>query len=253
MIAYPAIDLKAGRVVQLVGGRPEAERVSLPDPVAVARRWVDAGFRALHVVDLDAALGAGTGGVGGRSTNFSVVRAILEAVDVPVQVGGGVRDDDAARALFDAGAARVIVGTRAVEDPSWLEALAARWPGRVVVAADVRGGLIVTRGWTATSALEAGALLERLDPLPLGAVLVTDVSREGRLAGADIERFRAYAAATRHPLIAAGGIRAAADLRALERAGVAGAVLGMALYTGRIESSAEWVARRDIPPTERMV
>ncbi len=256
MIACPAVDLRGGRVVQLVGGRPEAERVSLPDPVAVARRWVEAGFRALHVVDLDAALGneavpqadAATGDVpasgidmpgdAGPASNRAAIAAILAAVDVPVQVGGGIRDDESADALLDAGAARIVVGTRAVEDPAWLEALATRRPGRVVVAADIRDGLVVTRGWTATTALEATSLLARLDALPLAGVLVTDVSREGRMAGADADRFAALAAATRHPLVASGGIRDVHDLRALARAGIAGAVLGMALYTGALDARA---------------
>lgn len=230
MIAYPAVDLRGGRVVQLVGGRPEDERIRLPDPVAVARRWLDAGFRTLHVVDLDAALGTGS--------NRVAVEAVLRTSEAPVQVGGGVRDDDAADSLLDAGAARVIVGTRAVEEPAWLEALAARHPGRIVVAADVRGGEVVVRGWTAASGLGVESLLRRLDPLPLAAVLVTDVSREGRLAGADHALFAELAAASRHPLQAAGGIRSAADLRRLAGSGVAGAILGMSLYTGAVDAAA---------------
>ena len=230
MIAYAAIDLKGGRVVQLVGGRPEDERVSLPDPVAVARQWTELGFRALHVVDLDAALGTGS--------NREAIREILAAVDAPVQVGGGVRDDDAARTLLEAGAARVVVGTRGVEDPDWLAALAERWPGRIVLAADIRDGRVVTRGWTETTALEATELLARIDPLPLAGVLVTDVSREGRMLGADADRFATLAAATRHPLIASGGIKNIDDLRALAARGVAGCVLGMALYTGAVDPRA---------------
>lgn len=228
MIALPAVDLKGGAVVQLVGGRPADERVRLPDPVAVARQWVDAGFRALHVVDLDAALGTGS--------NRAAVEAILAAVDVPVQVGGGVRDDETADALLAAGAARVIAGTRAVEDAAWIAALAERHPGRVIVAADVRGRVVVTRGWTAGAGITVDALLRRLEPLPLAGLLVTDVSREGRMAGADAARFAALAAATRHPVIAAGGIAGMDDLRALAARGVAGAVLGMALYTGGVDA-----------------
>lgn len=228
MIALPAVDLKGGAVVQLVGGRPTDERVRLPDPVAVARQWVDAGFRALHVVDLDAALGTGS--------NRAAVEAILAAVDVPVQVGGGVRDDETADALLAAGAARVIAGTRAVEDAAWIAALAERHPGRVIVAADVRGRVVVTRGWTAGAGITVDALLRRLEPLPLAGLLVTDVSREGRMAGADAARFAALAAATRHPVIAAGGIAGMDDLRALAARGVAGAVLGMALYTGGVDA-----------------
>ena len=228
MIALPAVDLKGGAVVQLVGGRPEEERVRLTDPVAVARGWVEAGFRALHVVDLDAALGTGS--------NRAIVEAILAAVDVPVQVGGGIRDDDAADALLAAGAARIISGTRAVEDAAWLAALAERHPGRVIVAADVRGDVVLSRGWTAGAGITVEALFARLEPLPLAGLLVTDVGREGRMTGADAARFGTLVAATRHPLIAAGGIAGMEDLRALAACGVAGAVLGMALYTGAVDA-----------------
>src|SRR5690606_37055052 len=168
--------------------------------------------------------------------NRAAVEAILAAVDVPVQVGGGVRDDETADALLAAGAARVIAGTRAVEDAAWIAALAERHPGRVIVAADVRGRVVVTRGWTAGAGITVDALLRRLEPLPLAGLLVTDVSREGRMAGADAARFAALAAATRHPVIAAGGIAGMDDLRALAARGIAGAVLGMALYTGGLDA-----------------
>ena len=228
MRLLPAIDLRGGRAVQLVGGQPADERVSLADPLAVARLWQDAGFRALHVVDLDAALGTGN--------NDSVIAALL-ALDVPVQVGGGVRDDDAVARLVDLGAARVIVGTRAVEDRDWVERAAARWPGRIIVAADARAGAIVTRGWTAASALGAQEFVEGLGALPLAGVLVTDVTREGRMCGIDSTLFRDLVDATAHPLIASGGIGGAEDLRLLEGAGAAAAVLGMALYTSALDPS----------------
>ncbi|HSJ24206.1 MAG TPA: 1-(5-phosphoribosyl)-5-[(5-phosphoribosylamino)methylideneamino] imidazole-4-carboxamide isomerase [Longimicrobiales bacterium] len=230
MIAYAALDLRGGRVVQLVGGRPEDERVSLPDPAAVARQWQDAGFAALHVVDLDGALGTGI--------NDTAVDSILAASHVPVQVGGGIRTTQRAAALLERGAARVVVGTRAVEDPDWLEELAGRWPGRVVVAADVRDEIVVVRGWTAEASLNAVDLLHRLQGLPLAGVLVTDVGREGRMLGADVELFRRLAAATTHPLQASGGVADASDLAALARTGAAGVVLGMALYTGALDAHA---------------
>src|SRR5690606_1495445 len=236
MIALPAVDLKDGAVVQLVGGRPTDERVRLPDPVAVARQWVDAGFRALHVVDLDAALGTGS--------NRAAVEAIIAAVDVPVQVGGGVRDDQIADALLAAGVARIIAGTRAVEDAAWIEALAGRHPGRVIVAADVRGDVVVTRGWTAGAGITVEALLRRLEPLPLAGLLVTDVGREWRMAGVGVARFEARAAAARHPVIAAGGIAGMDDVRALASRGVGGAVLGMALDTGAVDAR---TAAREFP------
>ncbi|MGH7507446.1 MAG: HisA/HisF-related TIM barrel protein [Longimicrobiales bacterium] len=230
MIAFAAVDLREGRVVQLVGGRPEDERVRLPDPAAVARCWQDAGFPALHVVDLDAALGNGQNG--------DAIAAILDAVDIPVQVGGGVRDDVAADRLLALGARRIVVGTRAVDDRAWLESLAARHPERIVVAADVRDGRIVTRGWTAESAMTGEAFVGSLGDLPLAAVLTTDVSREGTMRGADTALFESLAYACAHPLIAAGGIGHVEELRALAAAGIAGVVLGMALYTGAIDHAA---------------
>jgi phosphoribosylformimino-5-aminoimidazole carboxamide ribotide isomerase len=230
VIAYPAIDLRGGRVVQLVGGRPENERVSRPDPLAVAEEWIACGFRMLHVVDLDAALGHGD--------NRRSVLDLIGAVGVPVQVGGGIRDDDTADALLAAGAARVIVGTRAVEEPAWLAEIAARYPARVILAADIRGDAVVTRGWTTTTSRSIASVLDRLEAIELAAVLVTDVSREGRMTGTDAAQFARLADRTALPLIAAGGIRCMQDLRALRDAGVAGAVLGMALYTGAIDATA---------------
>jgi phosphoribosylformimino-5-aminoimidazole carboxamide ribotide isomerase len=228
MIAYAAIDLRGGRVVQLVGGRPEEERINLPDPAAVARQWIECGFAALHVVDLDAALGAG-----GNEDAVGVI--IAAAGGVPVQVGGGVRTTERAESLFTAGAHRVIVGTRAVEDRAWLEDLAGSWPGRVVVAADILGDEVVVRGWTAGAGVSVDEFLGSLENVPLGGVLVTDVQREGRMTGADTERFSRLVTRSPHPLLASGGIAGAEDLRELERAGVAGAVLGMALYTGALD------------------
>jgi len=233
MIVWAAIDLRGGRVVQLVGGKPEDVRVSLPDPVAVAHRWVGEGFEALHVVDLDAALGDGE--------NHAAILAVLEAVNVPVQVGGGLRDDAAVARVLDAGAARAIVGTRAVEDRAWLEEIVRSNPGRIVVAADVRDGHVVTRGWRAAADIAGADFLRSLDALDLAGILVTDVSREGQLSGVDVARFRSLVAATEHPIIAAGGIASIEDLRMLESSGAAGAVLGMSLYTGTI--TAESITR----------
>ncbi|HUG39632.1 MAG TPA: 1-(5-phosphoribosyl)-5-[(5-phosphoribosylamino)methylideneamino] imidazole-4-carboxamide isomerase [Longimicrobiales bacterium] len=236
MNVFAAIDLRAGAAVQLVGGDPAAERVRLPDAIAAAVRWRDHGFRHFHVVDLDAALGSGS--------NLDAVGAIARALKARtdarhppglLQVGGGLRDLDAVAGVLDMGADRAIVGTRAVEDPAWLEEAAAAFPARLVVAADVRDGVVVTRGWRRATGLAAADFLAGLGDLPLAAVLVTDVGREGREEGIDGRLFTALAAASTHPLIAAGGIAAAADLDTLRDAGAAGAVLGMALYTGRIE------------------
>ena len=214
-------------MVQLVGGRVDNEQISLPDPVAVAQQWEAAGFKALHVVDLDAALGTGS--------NRAEIRAIIDAVAIPVQVGGGIRDDAAVRSMLDGGAARVIAGTRAVEDAAWRRAMAERFPGRLVVAADIRDGRIVTRGWQTATSQTGEAFVGQLDPDPLAGVLVTDVSREGQMIGVDETLFGHLVKATSHPLIAAGGIRDVRDLHLLTAAGASGAVLGMALYRGALD------------------
>ena len=246
MIATPAVDLRGGRCVQLVGGRPEEEKVSLPDPVEVAERWWRTGFRALHLVDLDAALGSGD--------NRNVIRRILGTTEAEAQVGGGVRRRDDVAALLEAGARRVVVGTRAVKDPDWLEEVSGAHPGAVVVAADVRGGEVLVRGWTEGSGLQVEALLERLEPLALAGVLCTDVGREGRMEGIDRDGMRRVVEGTEHPVWISGGIRSMEELDYLESVGAAGAVLGMALYTGALDPEAvatKHGAGRDRGPEDR--
>lgn len=244
MIVAPAVDLKGGRCVQLVGGRPEEERVSLPDPVAVAERWWALGFRTLHLVDLDAALGSGD--------NLGLLREVLTATPALTQVGGGVRDTERADALLDAGADRVIVGTRAIDDPPWLSELAHRHPGRVVVAADTRDGWVLRKGWTERSTLTSAAFLHRLTLLPLAGVLTTDVGREGRLRGMDRDAMARTLRQSAHPVWVSGGVSTEDDLEWLEESGAEGAVLGMALYTGSVDAAgvaerwgAAWVGSID--------
>ena len=237
MIAIPAVDLKGGRCVQLVGGRPEEERVSLPDPVAVATRWRAEGFEALHVVDLDAALGTGD--------NASVIEDIVRVTDAEVQVGGGVRSDDRAESLLRAGVRRVVVGTRALDDPEWFAMLAGRWPGRIVVALDTRDGRILRKGWTEETALLVEEYLPRLAPLPLAGVLSTDVGREGRLQGIDREACQRVIDVSPHPVCVSGGVTSTAELEFLAQAGAASVVLGMAIYTGTLDTkrvAARWGA-----------
>ena len=234
MIAAPAVDLRGGRCVQLVGGRPEDERVSLPDPVAVARSWRERGFETLHVVDLDAALGSGD--------NRDLIARVATATDAETQVGGGIRDAVAVASVLDLGVARAIVGTRAVEDPDWLTDVALRWPGRISVAADIRDGIVLRKGWTEGTGLAVRDFLAGIDDLPLAGVLCTDVGREGRLEGIDRDGVRAVVSATRHPVWISGGVTTLDELAFLEDLGAAGAVLGMALYTNTLD--ADEVGRR---------
>jgi len=233
VIVAPAVDLKGGRCVQLVGGRPEQERVSVPDPVAQSLRWADLGFGTLHLVDLDAALALGD--------NRLLIRRIVRSTSAMVQVGGGIRDKESLREILDAGAARVIVGTRAVDEPAWLEEVAEEHPETILVAADVQDGRVLRKGWTESTGLEVSELLRRIDPLPLAGVLCTDVGREGRMEGTDLESAGKIVDETRHPVWISGGITTLKELRALEGRGAAGAVLGMALYTGTL--SPEKVAK----------
>jgi len=235
--AIPAVDLKGGRCVQLVGGRPEDERISLPDPVAVARGWREQGFRVLHVVDLDAALGTKAGTKGESGDNLDLVARIAREVPGELQVGGGVRDEARAEALIDVGVDRVIVGTRAVDDPEWLAALAERHPGRIAVAADIRDGVVLRRGWTEASQLRIQDFLHTLASLPLAGVLCTDVGREGRLEGIDREGVSEVLAESAHPVWISGGVTTVAELAFLAEQGAAGAVLGMALYTGALDAA----------------
>ena len=228
MIAIPAVDLRGGFCVQLVGGDFADERVRLDDPTAVAREWVRAGFSRLHVVDLDAATA--------RGTNMGVIRDILRESAVPVQVGGGIREQSQIEQLLDDGATWVIVGTRAVEDEHWRNEMALRFPGRLIVAADVRERRVVTGGWTQTSNHDVIDFVESLRGLPLGGVLVTAVHLEGRLEGTDLALMEATADASEWPVFASGGITSADELRALEHRGLAGAVLGLALYTGVLDA-----------------
>jgi phosphoribosylformimino-5-aminoimidazole carboxamide ribotide isomerase len=227
MIAIPAVDLRDGACVQLVGGSYAEERVRLGNPMDVVRSWEHYGFQRLHVVDLDAATGHGS--------NFPLIRDILADASVPVHVGGGVRTDERVEELLAAGAARVIVGTRALEDHDWLAELAQRHPGELIVACDVRERRVTTRGWAHTLPVDILDVVEELNGLPLAGLLVTAVHLEGQLRGTDLPLMEDVAEASAFPVSASGGVTSVADLRALEHRGIAGAVIGMALYTGALD------------------
>ncbi|MFI5232490.1 MAG: HisA/HisF-related TIM barrel protein [Gemmatimonadales bacterium] len=227
MLAIPAIDLREGCVVQLVGGDFEKEKIRIGDPRDVARRWAGYGFRRLHVVDLDAATG--------RGTNRPLVRDLLADAAAAAQVGGGVRTTEAIESLVSDGAAYVVVGTRGVDDPDWLREIADANPGMIVLAADVRDRRVVTHGWTRELPRNILDLVDDLSGVPLGGLLVTAVHREGQMAGTDLPLMEDVAEASDWPVFASGGIATMHDLRALEDRGLAGAVLGMALYTGALD------------------
>lgn len=227
MIAIPAVDIREGACVQLVGGEYAKEKVRRQDPAEVVREWAAFGFRRVHLVDLDAATG--------RGTNGGVVRGILADSAVPLQVGGGVRDDARFAELLDDGAGWVVVGTRAIEDPDWLAGLADAHPGQVIVAADVRERRVVTHGWAKTTGRDIDDVVDELNDLPLGGLLITAVHLEGKMEGTDLPLMESVVEGSRFPVFASGGITTIGDLRALQHRGAAGAVIGMALYTGVLD------------------
>lgn len=232
MIVLPAVDILDGKVVQLVGGRPGTERVVLPDPLAVARRWERAGAPGLHVVDLDGALGKGS--------NLEMVKTIVKEVSIPVQVGGGIRTTEIVDTLIDLGAARVILGTRAITEPQWLKVVSVRNPGRTVLALDVRQGLVQLEGWRESSNRKIEELLEEIRNVPLASVLHTNVDVEGRGAGIDAGEMSGFIRSCPHPVIASGGIKNMDDIILLSDLGAHMAIVGMALYTGSIDPKEIW-------------
>jgi phosphoribosylformimino-5-aminoimidazole carboxamide ribotide isomerase len=227
MLVIPAIDLREGHVVQLVGGEYDREHVRLADPLRVARQWTTCGFPRLHIVDLDAATG--------RGSNRDAITQILWDGGPVLQVGGGVRTEEDVRTLLESGAAFVVLGTRALEDPDWLVRVATAYPQRCILAADVRERKVTTRGWTHTLARDVLQVVDDVSSLPRAGLLVTAVHREGRMQGTDLPLMEDVAEAAPFPVFASGGIGSLADLRALEDRGVAAAIVGMALYTGALD------------------
>ena len=228
MQVIPAIDLREGACVQLVGGSYADERVRVVNPLAVAENWSRLGFGRIHVIDLDAATG--------RGSNRETVRTILDGrAEKQVQCGGGVRNLATITELFAAGASEVVLGTRAIEDHPWLDDIVLRYPNRIIVAADTRGRQLVTRGWSETDGRNVIDFIEKLSSLPLAAILVTAVDREGRLEGPDVALMREIALRSKAPLQASGGVRNVDDLRALAEVGVSATIIGMALYTGMLD------------------
>ena len=231
MDLYPAIDLLDGSFVQLQQGDYGRATVYGGDPVGQAREFESDGARWIHVVDLDAART-------GQPKNREMVRAIAAAVDVPVQSGGGVRDEFSAEALLDAGVRRVVIGTAAIEEPNLVRRLAGRHPDRVAVGLDHRRGALSIRGWTAESGQTVADAVHRFEDMGVAAFIVTDIARDGMLGGPDVDGLAQVLADTTVDVIASGGVHSLDDLRSLatlEREGrrLAGAIVGTAIYEGR--------------------
>lgn len=231
MILYPAIDLKDGQCVRVLHGDLSTATVFNADPAAQAKSFVDAGFHWIHVVDLN-------GAVQGKAVNAPGVEAILSAVSVPVQLGGGIRTLKDVERWIEAGVSRVILGTVAVKDPKIVLDAAKRWPEQIAVSVDVRKGKVAVDGWTADSDLDAITVAKRFEDAGVAALIVTDIDRDGTVMGFNVEAFGAMADAVSIPVIAAGGLATVDDivkLKARKGVPVAGAVLGRALYNGAID------------------
>lgn len=231
MIIFPAIDLKDGQCVRLKRGLMAEATIFNPDPAAQAQAFESQGFEWLHCVDLN-------GAFAGRSANADAIKAIRAAIDLPIQLGGGIRDRAAVDAWLEAGITRIILGTAALTDPKFVKEVARAFPGRIVVGADAKGGKIATQGWAEVSELTPMELGRRFEDAGVAAILFTDIDGDGLLQGVNVTATAALARALSIPVIASGGVGSIADIEALVAAkepNIAGVVVGRALYDGRID------------------
>ena len=232
MLLIPAIDLKDGKCVRLRQGRMEDETVFGDDPVAVAQRWVDAGARRLHMVDLN-------GAFAGKPVNAAVIRSVAEAFpDLPIQVGGGIRDEETVQAYLDAGVQYTIIGTRAVSAPHFVNDLCAEFPGHIIVGLDAKDGKVAIDGWSKLSHHPVIDMAQRFEDDGVEAIVFTDIGRDGMMNGVNVDSTVELAQAIRIPVIASGGIATIDDIRALCKVadeGIMGAITGRAIYEGSLD------------------
>lgn len=232
MLLIPAIDLKEGKCVRLRQGRMEDDTVFSEDPVAVAGRWVEAGAKRLHLVDLD-------GAFAGKPKNADVIHAIVEAYpDVPIQIGGGIRDEDTIQAYLDVGVEYVIIGTKAVSEPHFVRDAAIEFPGHIIVGLDAKDGRVAIDGWSKLSRHDVIDLAKKFESQGVSAIIYTDISRDGMMQGVNVEATAKLARSVTIPIIASGGITDINDIRALGEVahdGIMGAITGRAIYEGTLD------------------
>jgi phosphoribosylformimino-5-aminoimidazole carboxamide ribotide isomerase len=227
MQIYPAIDLRGGQCVRLKQGDYAQETVFGADPAEMARRWVNEGATYLHIVDLD-------GAKDGKPINGASIRAIVKASGVPCQLGGGLRTEEQIKESLGWGVARVIVGTKALQSPAWLTQMTQRFPGRIVLGIDAKDGKVATQGWLDVSEMAALELAHTCAKPPLSALVYTDISRDGMMQGANVSAMAEMAAAVPLPVIASGGVTTLEDVKRLQENGLAGCIIGRALYEGQL-------------------
>ena len=239
MIIIPAVDIKGGKCVRLLQGRMDAETVFGEDPVAIARKWESAGASLIHVVDLD-------GAIQKSPQNLASIRNIVEQVKAPIQVGGGIRNEDTVQMYMDLGVSRAVIGTEAIRNPALIQRLCNRYPGQIVVAIDARNGRVAIEGWTETTGVEAVTLAKQFENVGVAAINFTDIHRDGMQTGPNIEETRRLAEAVCIPVVASGGVSSLEDIKnifSLKSSGVTGIIVGKALYSGSLDlkTGLEWL------------
>jgi phosphoribosylformimino-5-aminoimidazole carboxamide ribotide isomerase len=227
MQIWPAIDLRGGKCVRLRQGDYNQETVFGDDPAAMARTWVDQGSEYLHLVDLD-------GAKAGSVENLESIRAILQAVDVPCELGGGIRDEATIAGLLDVGLSRLVIGTLAIKQPDWFRAMCQRFPGKLALGIDARDGFVATEGWLETSRVLATDLANSFVQEPLAAIIYTDIATDGMLCGPNITALSEMKNAVNVPVVASGGVSNADDVSKLAAIPMAGCIIGRALYEGTL-------------------
>ncbi|WP_020469092.1 1-(5-phosphoribosyl)-5-[(5-phosphoribosylamino)methylideneamino]imidazole-4-carboxamide isomerase [Zavarzinella formosa] len=231
MLILPAIDLRGGKCVRLKQGDYSQETVFGDDPVAMARRWVSEGAKTLHLVDLD-------GAKAGHPVNGEVIQQIVQAVDVPCQLGGGLRTEADIQTAFSWGLARVVLGTRALQDPAWVRQMAQTFPNKIILGIDARDGYVATHGWLQTSDLSVLQMAREFANWPLFGIVYTDIAKDGMMGGPNTASLVDLAKAIPIPVIASGGVSNIDDVRELLEHKMFGCIIGRALYEGKIELAA---------------
>lgn len=240
MEIWPAIDLRGGRCVRLRQGDYRQETVFGDDPAAMARHWVDLGAKRLHLVDLD-------GAREGRPANLPSVRSIVEAVDVPCELGGGIRNEESIRDLLELGLKRLVIGTLALREPDWFRQMCRRFSGRLVLGIDARGGRVATEGWQSTSDVAAAELARRFAGEPIAALIYTDIATDGMMTGPNVTAMAEMRAAVDWPVVASGGVTTVEDVARLAAVPMSGCIIGRALYEGTLTLPEAIAAGRQQP------
>ena len=228
MLIYPAIDIKNGKCVMLTQGKFDKEKIYSEDPVEAAKIWEQKGAKMLHIIDLDGALE-------GKSKNYEIIQKIIKEINIPIQLGGGIRDLETIKTLIDIGVNRVILGTKAVQDEEMLKKAVNTYKEKIVVAIDAKDGYVAVNGWTKTSTVDALQFAKKIEQLGVKTIIYTDIARDGMLKGPNFKAIKNMNDNVSIDVIASGGVSSVKDLQKLSEIGVAGAVVGKALYEGKID------------------